>query len=331
MTTMRNIPPRFVLLGVPSSAGAHHAGQELAAAALRRRGLVDRLVGAGLRVSDHGDVAGEVFTADPAHPSCRNLAAVLRVARAVADAVAACRANGTIPIVVGGDCTITLGVVAGVQRSDPSAGLLYFDGDADLSTPARTRSGILDATGIAHLLGIADTELSRLDGRYPILDDDHLIMIGFDETDPDSFDGNVLASRPRLRHFADYVVRADPAGTAQEAVTALAGTTGSAIVHFDVDAVDSGDLPLGNFPHYGTGVELDSAQEVLRILYSAPGLAAIVLTEVNPTHDPGGAQLDRYVQAVTSALGAAFGQGVITELDAEQRSPPAVGDDGPGG
>jgi len=70
--------------------------------------------------------------------------------------------------------------------------------------------------------------------------------------------------------------------------------------------VKSGDLPLGNFPHYGTGVELSGAGEILRVLCSAPNLAAIVLTEVNPSHDPAGTQLDRYIDAVGKAIGTAF-------------------------
>jgi arginase len=294
-----------VLLGVPSSAGAHHAGQELAPAALRSRGLVERLVAAGVTVDDGGDLAGEVFRVDPVNPAQRNLAAVLRVAHAVADSIEQVRSTGAVPIVLGGDCTITLGVVAGMQRGDPSAGVLYFDGDADVNTPERTRSGILDATGVAHLLGIADNQLSRLDGRFPMLADDHLVMLGFDETDPDSFDGSVFANRPRLRHFADHVVREDPAGVAWQAVHAVCAVAGSVIVHFDVDAVNSGDLPLGNFPHYGTGLELSAAGAVLQVLCSAPGLAAIVLTEVNPTHDPDGSQLERYLDIVTAAVATA--------------------------
>ena len=231
---------------------------------------------------------------------------MVRVARAVADAVAEVRRAGSVAVVLGGDCTITLGVVAGVQRDDPSAALAYFDGDADLSTPARTRSGILDAMGIAHLLGLADTELARLDGRSPILDDDHLFMLGYDEGDPDSFDASVLAARPRLRHVPDHELRADPAGIARKAVAALSSAAGSLVVHFDADAVDSGDLPLGNFPHYGTGVRLDAAGDVLRELCAAPGLAAVVLTEVNPTHDPAGTQTARYVETVTHALALAL-------------------------
>jgi arginase len=76
------------------------------------------------------------------------------------------------------------------------------------------------------------------------------------------------------------------------------------MVHFDVDAVDSGDLPLANFPHYGTGVPLSAARQVLEVLFAAPRLAAVTLTEVNPSYDPGGDSLSRYVAAVTGALSA---------------------------
>jgi arginase len=278
----------------------------MAPAVLRSRGLVDQLAAAGLNVQDRGDVGGEVFAVDHGNPTQRNITAVVRVARAVADAVEQARRDGAVALVLGGDCTITVGVLAGVQRLDPSVGLLYFDGDADLNAPERTRSGILDATGVAHMLGIADTPLSHLDGRHPMLKDANLVMLGFDESDPDSFDESVFAQRPGLRHFPDHVLRADPCGVAQQGLTAISAEVGSVIVHFDVDAVNSGDLPLGNFPHYGTGVDLTAAGETLRILCSAPNLVAVVLTEVNPSHDPGGTQIDRYIDAVSTAIAAAL-------------------------
>ena len=56
--------PRVAIIGVPSSAGAHHAGQDLAPAAMREHGFVDRLAAAGVDVEDRGDVAGEVFAVD---------------------------------------------------------------------------------------------------------------------------------------------------------------------------------------------------------------------------------------------------------------------------
>jgi arginase len=294
---------RVAVIGVGSSAGAHHAGQDQAPAALRAAGFVDRLRAAGVAVEDRGDLLHEVFVADDMASTARNLAAVVRVARVVADAVAGALTEGTLPLVVGGDCTITLGVVAGAQRQDPTTGLLYLDGDADLATPARTGSGVLDAMGIAHLLGLADTELGRLGVQVPMLGDERLALIGYDETDAETFAAEVLRDRPGLVRFADHQVRADPTGCAARAVAAVARHASSLIVHFDVDAVDSRDLPLANYPHYGTGVSLDAAGDVLAALCAAPALAAIVLTEVNPSYDPTGRQLARYVDTVAGAVG----------------------------
>ena len=53
------------LLGVPSSAAAHGPGQEKAPAALRRAGLPERLVAAGVHVVDYGDLPVVRWRPDP--------------------------------------------------------------------------------------------------------------------------------------------------------------------------------------------------------------------------------------------------------------------------
>src|SRR5215472_13392234 len=75
----------WVMIGVPSSAGAHHAGQERAPDALRAAGLAERLGAAGESVLDMGNLPGAKFVSDRDHPGGRNLTAVVRVAREVAD------------------------------------------------------------------------------------------------------------------------------------------------------------------------------------------------------------------------------------------------------
>ena len=44
------------VIGAATSAGTHHAGQERAPDALRAAGLIERLVRAGITVTDHGNV-----------------------------------------------------------------------------------------------------------------------------------------------------------------------------------------------------------------------------------------------------------------------------------
>ena len=145
--------PPLALIGVPSSAGARRAGQETAPAALRAAGLVGSLCAAGLEVADLGDLPTVSYRPDPDHPDRQNLPLVAAVARQTADRVDRALAAGRLPLVIGGDCSLTLGVIAGVLRHDLSPGLLYVDGDVDLNTPETSPSGVFEGMVLAHALG----------------------------------------------------------------------------------------------------------------------------------------------------------------------------------
>jgi arginase len=294
----------WAIIGVPSSAGAHHAGQERAPQALRQAGLVDRLRAAGLAVEDTGDVPGATFAVDHEHPGARSLAAVVRVAGQVADAVAAALAAGQAPLVIGGDCTITLGVIAGFRREYPNVGLVYADGDADVGRPDSGNpgdSGIFDSMGVTHLLGGGAPELAGLAGPPPLLDPARLAIVGSDPRETDDGGRAWLAADGVSFQEAPALI-ADPAAAARRALAAIEAASGPIVVHFDVDLIDSGDLPLGNFPHYGSEVRLSDALTCLRELRRHPAFNGMVLTEVNPTYDPGGSQLARYVDLLVAVL-----------------------------
>src|ERR1700735_204407 len=114
---------RVSILGVPTTAGSHNPGQEKAPAAWRGG-------------EDRGDLPVTRFRAVQPVEGLRDVERVVAVAQQVAGEVAAIRADGRLPLVLGGDCTITLGVLAGSAEG----GLVYFDGDADLTTPERSES-----------------------------------------------------------------------------------------------------------------------------------------------------------------------------------------------
>ncbi len=291
----------WVMIGAPTSAGAHHAGQELAPDALRAAGLEQRLRAAGLPVTDAGNLPEAVFAVDHGAPGARNLAAVARVAAQVADSVAEVAASGRLQLLLGGDCTITIGAIAGLKRHYPEAGLIYVDGDADLGMPGDGGSGILDSMGISHLLGRGAPELAGLGGQVPLLDPPRLAILGSDPRETSGAGRQFLAGQGVSFQEAPAFI-ADPAAAAGRALAAVTAASGRFLVHFDVDIVDSGDLPLGNFPHYGSGVLLDHVVTGLRVLRAHPSFAGLVLTEVNPTHDPAGSELSRLVDALAAAL-----------------------------
>lgn len=237
----------LTLIGVPSSAGTHGIGQEKAPMQLRRAGLVDRLASAGIDVIDDGDLPLALYRPGSVDRHQQNLPQVAAVAERVADRVERVAASGRRPLVLGGDCTITLGVVAGLQRVHPALGLLYFDGDVDLNTPTTTRSGILDGMGVAHLLGDGAPALSRLGPHFPMLSRERLVLFGYDPRMLEPAEVEAL-SRHNLAAWTADQAAARPAEAAREALAALEPLADPVLVHFDVDAVDferpaAGELP----------------------------------------------------------------------------------------
>jgi arginase len=112
------MPRTIGLVGAPSSAGAHWPDQEKAPAALRAGGLIERLRDGGLSVDDHGDLPRVRFHPDKRQRHQQNLPAVVEVTAQVADRVEATLRADQIPLVLGGDCTIEPGVLAGALRSE---------------------------------------------------------------------------------------------------------------------------------------------------------------------------------------------------------------------
>jgi arginase len=288
------------VIGVPSSAGAHGAGQEQAPNALRAAGLIDQLRSAGLEVYDDGDLAVELYTAREPVEGARNVASVAAVARHVAERVDDALGRGRIPLVLGGDCTITLGVVAGAARHHPQLGLVYFDGDADLTSPAISGSGVLDSMGMAHLLGRGATDLTYLGPRYPLLRPHEVVLFGFDPGEVEPLEWDVVA-KERLANYPAPQVRASPVDTAVEALNHLEGQVGAVLLHFDVDVIDDGDFPIADCPHRA-GLTLDEAMSCLAVFASTPKLVGIVITEVNPDKDPDGTLLSRFASRVVEAV-----------------------------
>ncbi|HEY2172550.1 MAG TPA: arginase family protein [Mycobacteriales bacterium] len=288
-------------IGAPSSAGAHHAGQERAPAALRRAGLLDRLRDGGMSIVDGGDLPVTPFVADPAHPRERNLDGVVAAAIGLADRVADVVRDGRRPLVLGGDCTLTLGVMAGFGRIRDDTGLVYVDGDADVGTPEHTESGIFDSMGVAHLLGAGAPRLAGLNRPGALVEPARLCLVGCDPREVDA-SGHAFLEQRGVGYFAGPDLAGAPEKVAEEAIARVAGASGPVVVHLDVDVVDSGDLPLGNFPHYDSGVPLDAVLAALAVLVRHESCAGLVLTEVNPTHDADGTILERYVSGLVSAL-----------------------------
>src|ERR1700682_2524125 len=288
------------VIGVPSSAGAHGPGQEKAPGALRKAGLLGALREAGIEIEDLGDLPVTRFQPDQANRKQQSRSRVIKVARQVADRVAEAVERELVPLVLGGDCTITLGVVAGVLRQQPDLGLVSFDGDADMTTPDTTRSGIFDSMGVAHLIGQGDPEVAHLGPRFPLLPSDRVTLFGFHpyEIEPDE---QRLLEQSAMAQYRVTSMGNRPVERAAEALARLEQRVRAIAVHFDVDVMDSAEIPLADWPHYDA-LSFGDAMRCLRVFVGSPKLAALVVTEINPDNDPDGLLVRQFIDAFAEAM-----------------------------
>ncbi len=290
------------LIGVPSSAGARMAGQEQAPRALRCAGLVPGLRSRGREVLDVGDLAEVTYAPDERHPQSQNLELVRGVLERVVQAVDSALAAGAWPLVLGGDCTVTIGVLAALTRHFPDLGLIYFDGDLDLNTPETTLTGILDGMALAHVLGEGAAELSRLGSRHPLVEEPAVTLFGYSVSagglDPVEI-GRLRGTRMAKVPMEEIEGRA--ANAAAEALRNIESRVEHVLVHFDVDVVDAGDFPAVDVPHR-PGLRLAEAGAALGVFLESPKVLGLVATEFNARLDRGGMLARRLGETISGAM-----------------------------
>ena len=285
------------VLGVPSSVAAHWPGIEQGPAALREAGLLETLRAHGVRVADHGDLAVARWTAERTDERPNAWRQVVDVVDAARSAISEMVLAGQAPLVLGGECTLAIALVAALVEHYGEVGLIYVDGGQDLMIPAdHPHEPILDAMGVAHMLDLPGCvpELAGIGPRRPLLQPADVAFVGFGD---DEEDVHGLVPAPRLRGAE---VIADPVAAGRRALTALPHR--HLVVHFDVDVLDALDLPLADIATYGTGLRLDHVAPLLRTLVADPRVVGMSIVEANPDHDPDGTSIRRLVTAVAAAL-----------------------------
>jgi arginase len=271
------------IIGAATSAGAYSPGQERAPAAFRRHRLEEALASRGRTVRDHGDVASFRWRPDLSRPQAMNLEAVCHTCDKVASHVAAAIAAGEDVLVLGGDCTVELGTVAGANAAGARVGLVYMDFDADLNTPG-TSDGALDWTGVAHLLDIPGSEpsLAGLGPTRPMLAPRQLLYFAVE---------NITSPEAAAigEHAIEVISRAEAISDIEAAAARAAEWAARfdcLLIHFDVDVLSFVDFPIAENVRRCDGLKLEQAGLVLKRLAALPQWRGLTITEVDPDHAP---------------------------------------------
>jgi arginase len=191
-----------------------------------------------------------------------------------------------VPVVVSGDCTTSLGVLAGLQRSGREPGVVWFDAHADLQTEATTASGYLGGMPLALAVGVGTPTLPDLLGlrRVP---EARVVLVDARDIDPPEED---LLARSALVRTPVEAVRTDEL------------PDGPLYLHVDLDVCDPQDVPDLLFPAPG-GPPADALLAALGRV-AATGRVAAVGLAATWHHDRA---TPRHAELLAGVLAAATG------------------------
>ena len=293
------------IIGVPLDLGADRRGVDMGPSALRIAGLGDRISALGYAVTDRGNLAAPIReTLRPGAPGKKYIGDIAGVCRRLFDIADASHAAGAVPVILGGDHSLSAGSVAATaaaaRRKGECAGLLWVDAHGDMNTPDTSPSGNVHGMPLAALLGPEPAELSAIGGVSPAIDAARVVLIGVRDLDPPERE-RVVASDIHVFTMED-VDRLGMATVAERALAMAGAGTGGVHVSFDLDVCDPGIAPGVGTPVKG-GISYREAHLLMETLAHSGRLRALDLVEVNPTLDDRNATAELGVELALSAFG----------------------------
>lgn len=296
----------LAVIGAPTSAGAYAPGQEETPDAMRAVGLISLLEAHGIRVIDKGNVPGYRWKVDQQNKRAMNAAQVANVAKALSQAVSGSLAEKKKVLVVGGDCTVELGVVAGCLDHSENIGLIYIDLDTDLNTPSSVEDGALDWMGIAHMLQLAGTNenLSAIGKKAPMLGAGQIHF--FANGNMTDFEKETIHTL-KIHETNWQDVAKDPVGTANKICQTWAPQFDKILIHLDLDVLDYVDMQLAENYRRNIGLSFDQLMMAVDEFLKLPNWSTITVTEINPHHgEADGSTLKRFASRLAKSLSGAF-------------------------
>jgi arginase len=234
----------------------------------------------GLNVTPPGDL---VVVAGRPGTTGSPWADLVGVYAGLCDAVATA---ATPPVVLSGDCVAALAVIAGLQRRDIRAGLVWFDAHGDFHTEQTTTSGYLGGLPLAKAVGRGDLMLPKALGLTALPEESVMLVDGRDLDPPEV---TALASSRVLRcSVADLDTATLPAGPL--------------VVHVDLDVIDPVGLAGLRFPAAG-GPSLREVADGIAAVARHRDIAALDIAATWHPAEANREQTDAAIHAVVMAAG----------------------------
>lgn len=285
---------RIEILGTPFNGLGSPPDIENPAEGLRRAGLLPLLSSKGHAVDDLGDLSGFQFREihDP-ETGIKDFEMWIDISTSLSRKCEAILSRGAFPLLLGGDCSMLVGILSAFAQKDSDVGLIFLDGHADFHSPETSPSGDPADMELSIITGRGPRGITHVAGKFPLLKEEDIVVYGIRAWD------QIAASNIRVydRH------RMAERGIKSVVEEGLAHLTQRGIplwLHFDVDVIDPTLMPV-MFPESG-GLSFEETHEFLRLVWASGRIAGMSVACYHPALDADGSAGSRLVTLIADVL-----------------------------
>lgn len=292
---------RIDIIGVPIDLGADRRGVDMGPSAIRYAHLQQELEKLGFDVEDKGNVEAPIAeTCEITDPKLKYIDCIIPMARKVGGAVATSVQAGNLPVVLGGDHSLSLGSIRGAARRR-KIGVLWVDAHADFNTPETTPSGNIHGMPLAALCGLGHPRLVKLwEESTPVIDPASVAILG--ARDLDEGEKRNLARAGVMVMSMEQIDRLGLVASMQKAIERVARDVDGLYLSFDMDVMDPRHAPGVGTAVTG-GLTYREAHLLCELVADTGKLVGMDVVEVNSILDVQNQTAMLAVEFILSALG----------------------------
>jgi arginase len=289
------------IIGVPIDLGADRRGVDMGPSAIRYALLQQQLEKLGYVVEDKGNMEAPIAELCAiTDPKLKYIDCIVPMVRRVAGAVATSVQSGYLPVVLGGDHSLSLGSIRGAAKHK-KIGVLWVDAHADFNTSETTPSGNIHGMPLAALCGLGAPELVQLwDETVPVIDPQNVVVIG--ARDIDEGEKRNLSQAGVMVLSIEQVDRLGLVASMEKALERISQNVDGIYLSFDMDVMDPRHAPGVGTPVTG-GLTYREAHLICELVAESGMLVGMDVVEVNSILDVQNQTALLAVEFILSALG----------------------------
>jgi arginase len=208
------------------------------------------------------------------------------------------------PIVLGGDCSILIGVVLGLRRIG-RYGLFFIDGHSDFYQPQASTTGEVADMELAIVSGRGPDILSNIEGLKPLVLDDDIVVFGYRDAEQSIRYGsnNVRDTKMQVFDLSDVRNLGINEAISLAVSNFITNEDLSGFwIHLDADVLDDRIMPAVDYRLGNGGLEFSELSYLLKTLTSSQKAIGMTITIYNPNLDSNGSIAKNFVECIVAGL-----------------------------